>query len=177
MIIHYHIGGNISLTVRSDNPCVDLRKYWKSENEENLVPTKKGICLHPAEYITLKSHVSTLEKEVPQLETILHCFMRDDHQNQLVMLRCATCNPLEYIIGEIPQLETILLCSTKSACELELQNHLTVKSMRISFYMRNKRMYVYKMYYIKFIYIKTKYLLCQNNIQLLTGFEDNSSFV
>ena len=94
--LHYHIGGNIFLTVRSDNPCVDLRKYWKPENEENLVPTKKGICLRPAEYITLKSHVSTLEKEVPQLETILPCFMRDDHQNQLGMLRCATCNPLEY---------------------------------------------------------------------------------
>ena len=36
--LHYHIGGNI----RSDNPCVDIRKYWKPENEMDLVPTKKG---------------------------------------------------------------------------------------------------------------------------------------
>ena len=82
--------------MRSGNPCVDLRKYWKPENEENLVPTKEWIYLHPAEYITLKSHASTLEKEGPQLETILPCFMPDDNQNQLRMLRCATCNPLEY---------------------------------------------------------------------------------
>ena len=29
--LHYNIGGNIILhvTVRSDNPCVDIRKYWK----------------------------------------------------------------------------------------------------------------------------------------------------
>ena len=94
--LHYNIGGNIILTVRSDNPCVDIRKYWKPENEVNLVPTKKGICLRPTEYVNLKSHVSNLEKEVPQLETIVPCFMRDDHQNQLGMLRCPTCNPLEY---------------------------------------------------------------------------------
>ena len=94
--LHYHIGGNIFLTVRSDNPCVDIRKYWKPENEVNLVPTKKGICLRPTEYVNLKSHVSNLEKEVPQLETIVPCFMRDDHQNQLGMFRCPTYNPLEY---------------------------------------------------------------------------------
>ena len=94
--LHYQIGGNIFITVRSGNPCVDLRKYWKPENEENLVPTKKRIHLGPAEYITLKSHASTLDKKIPQLETILPCFMRDNHQNQIGMLRCATCNPLEY---------------------------------------------------------------------------------
>ena len=51
-----------------------------------LLPTKKGICLRPAEYANQKSHVSNLEKEVPQLEIIVTCFMRDDHQNQLGML-------------------------------------------------------------------------------------------
>ena len=59
-------------------------------------PPRRGICLRPAEYVNLKSHVSKLEKEVPQLETIVPCFMRDDHQNQLGMFRCPTYNPLEY---------------------------------------------------------------------------------
>ena len=77
--LHYHFGGNIFITVRSDNPCVDIRKYWNPENEVNLVPIKKGICLRPAEYGTLKSHASNLEKEVPQLETIVPRFMCDDH--------------------------------------------------------------------------------------------------
>ena len=74
--LHYHIGGNIFITVRSGNPCVDLRKNWKSENGENLVLAKKGICLRPIEDSTLKSHASTLDKEVPKLETILPCFVR-----------------------------------------------------------------------------------------------------
>ena len=91
--LHYYIGGNIFLTVRSDNPCVDIRKYWKPENEENLVPTKKGICLRPAKYVNLKAHVSNLEKEAPQLETIVPCFMRDDHQNQLGLLRLSNMQP------------------------------------------------------------------------------------
>ena len=56
--LHYHIRGNIFLIVRSDNPCVDIRKYRTPENELNLVPTKKGICLRLAEYVNLKSHVS-----------------------------------------------------------------------------------------------------------------------
>ena len=60
--LHYHIRGNIFLIVRSDNPCVDIRKYRTPENELNLVPTKKGICLRPAEYVKLKSHVITWKK-------------------------------------------------------------------------------------------------------------------
>lgn len=52
--------------------------------------------LRPLEYLNLKSHLSSIEKAVPQLETIEPCFLQDDHQNQLGMLRCAMCNPLEY---------------------------------------------------------------------------------
>lgn len=74
--LHYHIGGNIFITVRSCNPCVDLRKNWKPENGKTLVPTKKWIFLRLIEHSTLKSHASTLDKEVPKLETILPCFVR-----------------------------------------------------------------------------------------------------
>lgn len=94
--LNYHIGANIFLTIKGDSPCVNIRKYWKPENEENLVPTKKGICLRPLEYLNLKLHLSSIEKAVPELETIEPCFLQDDHQNQLGMLRCAMCNPLEY---------------------------------------------------------------------------------
>ena len=93
--LHYHIWGNIFLTVRSDNPCVDIWKYWKPESEVNLVP-KKGICLRPTEYVHLKSHVRNLEKKFSQLETIVPCSMRDDNQTQLRMLLCPTCIPLEW---------------------------------------------------------------------------------
>lgn len=94
--LNYHVGSNIFISVKSDSPCVNIRKYWKPENEENLVPTKKGICLRPLEYGKLKSHLSSIEKAFPELETTEPCFLQEDHQNQLGMLRCAVCNPQEY---------------------------------------------------------------------------------
>lgn len=94
--LNYHIGANIFVTVKEDSFCVGIGRYWKPENGENLVPTKKGICLRPLEYLNLKLHLSSIEKAVPELETIEPCFLQDNHQNQLGMLRCAMCNPLEY---------------------------------------------------------------------------------
>lgn len=94
--LNYHVGANIFISVKSDGPCVNIRIYWKPENEENLVPTKKGICLRPLEYGKLKSHLSSIEKAFPELETTEPCFLQEDHQNQLGMLRCAVCNPQEY---------------------------------------------------------------------------------
>lgn len=95
---NYHIGANIFVTVKEDSPCVAIRKYWKPENEENLVPTNKGIYLRPLEYLNLKSHLSNIEKAVSELENTKACFLQDDHQNQLGMLQCAVCNPFTHVI-------------------------------------------------------------------------------
>ena len=37
----YHIGGNVYCNVAENGVCVDIRQYWKPQEE--LVPTKKGI--------------------------------------------------------------------------------------------------------------------------------------
>jgi hypothetical protein len=95
--LNYHLGSNIMCTIQKDNPCVNIRKFWQPPNEQNLVPTKKGLCLRPAEYRALKTHQDEIEKIVPQLNTLVPCFMRDDHSNQLGMLQCSTCNPQEYM--------------------------------------------------------------------------------
>ena len=36
--LHYHIGGNIFLTVRSDTPCVDIKKFWKPDQVGDMSP-------------------------------------------------------------------------------------------------------------------------------------------
>ena len=37
-----HIGGNVYCTVVENDVCVDIRQYWKPEEE--VISTKKGIC-------------------------------------------------------------------------------------------------------------------------------------
>ncbi|XP_053388402.1 uncharacterized protein LOC123540135 [Mercenaria mercenaria] len=40
-----HLGGNVYCNITENSVCVDIRQHWKPENE--VVPTKKGICLRP----------------------------------------------------------------------------------------------------------------------------------
>lgn len=95
--LNYHIGSNVFCTIQQDNPCVNIRQYWRPTDKEiMIVPTKRGLCLRPVEYRALKSHIAEIEKVIPELESLVPCFSRDDHMNQLGMLQCSTCNPLEY---------------------------------------------------------------------------------
>lgn len=94
--LHYHMGSNIFCTIKKDNPCVDIRQYWQPIGQEPLAPTKKGLCLRPIEYRKLKSHVAEIGKAIPDFDSLSPCFMRDDHLNQLGLLQCPTCNPLDY---------------------------------------------------------------------------------
>ena len=40
-----HIGGNVYCTVAENSVGVHIRQYWKPKEE--VIPTKKGICLRP----------------------------------------------------------------------------------------------------------------------------------
>ena len=64
--LQYHMGSNIFCTVKKDSLCVDIRLYWRPPNQKELEPTKKGQCLRPVEYITLKSVVSDLHNVIPE---------------------------------------------------------------------------------------------------------------
>ena len=52
----YHLGGGVYVTLTKNNPCVDIRQYWKPPNQNDTVPTKKGLTLRPLEYATLRQH-------------------------------------------------------------------------------------------------------------------------
>ena len=91
----FNLGANVFMKVRKNNPCVDIRQFWKPPQHSEAVPTKKGICLRPSEYAALKTFIPEIEKLLPELENVIPCYMQDDHMNQLGMLRCKYCNPDE----------------------------------------------------------------------------------
>ena len=91
----YHLGGNVYCTVRENNPCVDIRQYWKPENE--VVPCKKGLCLRPEEYRRLQEVISDISASIPELDTVVPCAFQSDHANQLGLLTCPECNPNDYM--------------------------------------------------------------------------------
>ena len=87
-----HLGGNVYCKLYS--VCVDLRQYWKPEEE--VVPTKKGICLKPIEYKLLKKHAVEIGKVLPELDAIVPCYLQSDHMNQIGALQCPECNPNDF---------------------------------------------------------------------------------
>lgn len=92
----HHLGANVFVSARQDNPCVDIRQYWKPSNYTTIVPTKRGLCLRPTEFKALQSYISDIEKLLPELKDVIPCYMRDDHSNQLGMMSCKNCNPNEF---------------------------------------------------------------------------------
>ena len=61
----YHVGGNVYCGIDEDSVCVDIRQYWKP-NEE-VVPTKKGIYLRPKEYNRLKELIPSIGRSLNRI--------------------------------------------------------------------------------------------------------------
>ena len=40
-----HLGGNVYCTITEGSACMDIRQYWKPQEE--VIPTKKGLYLRP----------------------------------------------------------------------------------------------------------------------------------
>ena len=74
-----HLGGNVYCNIGERSVCVDIRQYWKPV--DNVVPTRKGMCLRPAEYVKLKEHVLEIGQSLPELDTVIPCYMNIDHMN------------------------------------------------------------------------------------------------
>lgn len=86
-----HLGGNVFCNVGKGSVCVDIRQFWKPEND--VVPTRKGICLRPAEYSRLKELMPEIGRNLPELDAVVPCYLQSDHMNQLGALQCSECNP------------------------------------------------------------------------------------
>jgi hypothetical protein len=128
-----HLGGNVYCKVSEHGVCVDIRQYWTPpDHEGDVVPTKKGICLRPAEYFKLKEVVKKIGDAVPELNGVVPCYAQSDHINQMGYLRCAECNPngsheFEEVAGEErdifdrPQCQ---ICSCTFARSDNLRRHM-----------------------------------------------------
>ena len=89
-----HLGGNVYCTITEGITCMDIRQYWKPQEE--VIPTKKGLCLRPLEYIAVKELLTEIGRVLPELDRVVPCYMQSDHMNQLGTLRCSECNPNDY---------------------------------------------------------------------------------
>ena len=89
-----HLGGNVYICIGTGSVCVDIRQFWKPENE--VIPTKKGLCLRPGEYQRLKELIPEIGLALPELDGVVPCYLQSDHQNQLGALTCSECNPNDY---------------------------------------------------------------------------------
>jgi len=91
-----HIGGNWYVTVSPEFSNVDIRQFWLPPGENEVVATRKGISISKSEFRKLESLVEDLKRAVPELEEVQLCLAREDHQNQLGVLRCQECNPTDF---------------------------------------------------------------------------------
>ena len=89
-----HLRGNVYCTVTEGRACLDIRQYWKTQEE--VIPTKKGLCLRPLEYSAVKELVPEIGRALPELGGIVPCYMQSDHTNQLGALQCSERNPNDY---------------------------------------------------------------------------------
>lgn len=89
----WHLGMKIFVSIQKNNPCVNIRQYWKPPQLDESVPTKRGLCFRPQEFENLRNHWEEIMKAMPELETFVPCYDQDDHLNQMGMLKCSSCNP------------------------------------------------------------------------------------
>ena len=89
-----HLGRNVFCTITESSACMDIRQYWKPQEE--VVPKKKGLYLIPLEYIAVKELVSEIGRALPELDWVIPCYVQSDHMNQLGALRCWECNLNDY---------------------------------------------------------------------------------
>ena len=90
----YHLGGNVFCKIDENSTCVDIRQFWKPQDE--VVPTKTGMCLGPLEYNRLKEILFDIGNALPELSAVVPCFLQSDHINQLGALQCSECNPNDF---------------------------------------------------------------------------------
>ena len=65
---------------------MDIRQYWKPQEE--VVPTKKGLCLRPLEDIAIKELVTEIGRALPKKDGVVPCYVQSNHMNQLWTLQC-----------------------------------------------------------------------------------------
>lgn len=83
--LYFHLDSNIASVFKKTTHVWTYDSNGDHKMKENSCQSKRD-CLHPQEYMALKSHIAEIEKAVPEPEGFVPCEMRDGHINQLGML-------------------------------------------------------------------------------------------
>jgi len=89
----WHLGNNWFVTVNSDFPGVDFRRFYLPEDATEIRATKRGVFVPFQRFERLAGVVDVIPMFVSEVSDFVPCFMRDDHQNQAGQLACKECNP------------------------------------------------------------------------------------
>lgn len=81
---------------------MDIGHFWKPDDANEPIPTKKGINLTRDKFDRLRSAVDELRESIPELNDAQICMLSDSHQNQLGVLSCPECSPFGYEAQEEP---------------------------------------------------------------------------
>lgn len=88
-----HLGGGVYVTLNSKYPTVDIRHFWKPQNSEKPVATKRGIALNNFKWQKLCDAMTVMTDYVPELTTAVIC--QETHNNELEMMSCSECYPFQ----------------------------------------------------------------------------------
>lgn len=81
-----HIGGNYYVVKERDQDRITIGKFEKRSNNDRIELSRKEFFA----FVALEQEIS---HRLPELNSIVPCYMDKDHQNQLGYLMCPECNP------------------------------------------------------------------------------------
>jgi Transcriptional Coactivator p15 (PC4) len=73
--------------------CVDIRKFFLPDGQQDPLPTKTGIALRLREWNELRHANESIRTAYPRLAETTPCFLREDHYGQTGALSCRECYP------------------------------------------------------------------------------------
>jgi hypothetical protein len=91
-----HLGENIYVKVEKGYDLVDIRKWWLPDTSMDIHPTKKGISLQLGMWEEFKKTLPVLKRKLKkELDEVRYC--EYDHDNQMAMWQCHSCNPNDWM--------------------------------------------------------------------------------
>lgn len=89
----FHLGGGVYLTIGKQFPTVDIRHFWKPDDSNITVDTKRGIALNKSMWERLYDVMELIRDFVPELDGSVICY--ETHRNELEVAACKECSPFE----------------------------------------------------------------------------------
>ncbi len=84
-----HLGGNWFVTMETGYNTLDIRKFWRPDNETSIRATRKGVSLTFNQFEELKNGLQILDTFVPELNLVIPCYLSSQHLRDL----CKECSP------------------------------------------------------------------------------------